>query len=90
VIYINNNYRADDFHSHKISFDKDFTEIPTLKNIIQCEIYDILVFDDHVTILSKIDLTKQFDQREVDEDMLKLLKSSKFIQLDHERIACLP
>jgi hypothetical protein len=83
VTYINDNYRAK--YGNEISFDKDFTEIPTLKNIIQCGIYDILVFDDHLKICSNIDPSKQFDQREVEDDMLKLLKSEKFIQLVGEK-----
>jgi hypothetical protein len=81
VTYFNDKFVANKLRD--ISLDKAFNKIPTLKNIIQCGIYDILVFDDHVTICSNIDPSKQLDQRKVDDDMLKLLKSSKFIQLDH-------
>ena len=85
------NYWHNNDNSHFISFDKDFKKIPTLKNIIQCGIYDVLVFDEHVKICSNIEPFNESDKIKVDDDddMLELLKSSKFIQLDHERIACL-
>ena len=88
MTYINDNYRAK--YGNEISFDKAFMKNTTLKNIIQCEIYDILVHDEHVTICKNIDPLNESDKIKVDAEMLKLLKTSKFIQLDHERIACLP
>jgi hypothetical protein len=86
VKYINDNYKKEE---NFISFDKDFIKKPTLKNIIQCGIYDIHVFDEHVKILINIEPLKESEAIEVDADMLKSLKSSKFIQLDHQQIACL-
>ena len=86
--YINDKYKAN--KNHEISFDRDFKKIPTLKKIIQCGIYDIIVFDEHVKIFSNIEPMKESDEIKVDDDMLKLLKSSKFIQLNHEKIACPP
>jgi hypothetical protein len=88
VTYINDKYRAN--YDHEISFDEDFKKIPTLKNIIQCGIYDIHVNDEHVTICSNIEPLNESDKIKVDAEMLKLLKTCKFIQLDHEQIACLP
>ena len=73
-----------------LSFDRDFKKNTTLKNIIQCGIYDILVHDEHVTICTNIEPLNESDKIKVDAEMLKLLKTCKFIQLDHERIACLP
>ena len=52
VTCINDNYKG---YENFISFDKDFIKKPTLKNIIQCGIYDILIFDEHVKIFSNID-----------------------------------
>jgi hypothetical protein len=72
------------------SFANDFIQNRTLKNIIKCGIYDILVFDEHVKILSNIEPFNEFNEIAVDADMLKLLQSSKFIELDHQEVACLP
>jgi hypothetical protein len=88
LTYLNDNYEFN-YSWNQLSFDKDFTQITTLKNIIQCGIYDILVFDKHVKILTNIQPLKESEEIEVDADMLKLLKSSKFIELDHQKIACL-
>jgi hypothetical protein len=74
----------------EITFDKDFKKVPTLKNIIQCGIYDIQVFDEHVKIFSNIEPLNEHAELKVEDEMLKLLKSSEFIQLDHHSIACLP
>ena len=88
MTYINDNYKAG--YIHEITFDKDFKKIPTLKNIIQCGIYDIHVFDEHVKIFSNIEPSNEPAELKVEDEMLKLLKSSQFIQLDHHSIACLP
>jgi hypothetical protein len=37
-----------------LSLDKDFIKNTNLKNIIKCGIYDILIYDEHVKILSNI------------------------------------
>jgi hypothetical protein len=88
LTYLKDNYEADSGQS--ITFDKDFKKIPTLKNIIQCGIYDIHVFDEHVKIFSNIEPSNEPAELKVEDEMLKLLKSSQFIQLDHHSIACLP
>jgi hypothetical protein len=71
VSYINDKYKAN--RLIEISFDKAFKKIPTLKNIIQCGIYDILVFDEHVKICSNIEPLNESEEIKVDDDMLKLL-----------------
>jgi hypothetical protein len=72
---------------NEISFDKDFIKKTTLKNIIQCGIYDILVFDEHLKIFSNIEPLNESKEIKVDDDMLKLLQSNKFIELDNHSIS---
>jgi hypothetical protein len=58
------------------NFRKDTSSI---KNIINCGIYDMLIYDDHVNISNNIRPFDILNGQKVNAEALLLLKSQKFI-----------
>ena len=67
--YLLDNYDTGTGKWNEVSFDKDFRKT-NLKNIIQCGMYDILIYDEHVQIFNNINPLNQLDEIVVDDDIL--------------------
>ena len=76
VTYFSDKY---DGAHNLVTLDIDFSENLDLENIVQCGMYDILIFNKHVRIFNNINPSNKLNEILVDSNVHYCLASQKFI-----------
>jgi hypothetical protein len=63
----------------RVTLEENFRKVANIPIIINCGIYDILIYDKHVNIFNNVLPFNELNELPVDEDPLSLLKYQKFI-----------